>query len=301
MKKIEQPNINWNTDKIVSYTQFSMYSTCPKSWELAYARNLRTKEPSIHLLFGTSIHITIQEWLEAHYKGAEYPYIEKFQTHYKTEFQTTVEKLGKTFSDPDELMAFYQDGVEILTYIDQHMNEYFDATKYEYIGYEIPIFTSIHDRIPNVKLLAYLDLVFRNKRTGGYEIRDIKSSTRGWGDYQINDKSKLAQALLYKFYFSQVYGVDIDLIIVDFVILKRKLDQWDSDRVQIFVPPQFEDDCVQVAMEFNHFVTSVFNNDGSYNLDREYEAWSGRNGSNCRFCEFADKEDLCPIKRRLLS
>ena len=29
-------------DRKISYSQYAMYSTCPKHWEMAYVKNLRT-------------------------------------------------------------------------------------------------------------------------------------------------------------------------------------------------------------------------------------------------------------------
>ncbi|HCT53773.1 MAG TPA: hypothetical protein DF712_15080, partial [Balneola sp.] len=40
----------------ISWSQFSMYRTCPHRWELNYAKKLRKFIPSIHLIFGTAMH-----------------------------------------------------------------------------------------------------------------------------------------------------------------------------------------------------------------------------------------------------
>ena len=50
-------------ERKISYSQFSMYSQCPKHWELAYAKNLRTYSQSIHTIFGTAMHETLQHYL----------------------------------------------------------------------------------------------------------------------------------------------------------------------------------------------------------------------------------------------
>ena len=50
-------------DKRISYSQFAMYSTCPKHWELAYVKGLRTFSQSIHTIFGTAFHETLQNYL----------------------------------------------------------------------------------------------------------------------------------------------------------------------------------------------------------------------------------------------
>ena len=52
------------SDVKVSYSQFTMWANCPKKWKLTYMDGHKEDEPSIHLLFGTSMHETIQEWLK---------------------------------------------------------------------------------------------------------------------------------------------------------------------------------------------------------------------------------------------
>ena len=47
------------------------------------------------------------------------------------------------------------------------------------------------------------------------------------------------------------------------------------------------------------FVNSSFNNDGTYNEQREYPAIAGKGKKNCKYCEFANNEDLCPIAKRI--
>ena len=50
--------------KSVSYSQLSMYQECNYHWYLAYVRGLKSNEKSIHLLFGSSMHSTLQEYLK---------------------------------------------------------------------------------------------------------------------------------------------------------------------------------------------------------------------------------------------
>ena len=57
-------------DKRISYSQFAMYSSCPKHWELAYAKGLRTFSQSIHTIFGTAFHETLQTYISTMYKDS---------------------------------------------------------------------------------------------------------------------------------------------------------------------------------------------------------------------------------------
>ncbi len=291
-------------DTVVSYTQFSMYNVCPHHWELAYARKLRSREPNIYLLFGSAMHNTIQEWLEIKMTDDDKVVdLEKsLIAHMHSEFQKMIDKWGEPFSSPEEIEDFIDDGVAILKYLEKNFGKYFSPRKYEFIGCELPVILIPDHTKPTVKMTCYLDLVFREKATGFYVIKDIKTSTRGWNTYQKRDMTKIAQLVLYKKYFSKLYDIDMDKIRVDYFIVKRKINPqsvWDKERIQEFVPIQSRSVVAAVIKDFEAFVDTSFDNDGAPRLDIEYPAISGIKNKNCKFCEFADKEELCPKKQRL--
>ena len=47
-------------------------------------------------------------------------------------------------------------------------------------------------------------------------------------------------------------------------------------------------------MQFQEFIDTVFNEDGSFNLTADYSPNPGEKNKNCRFCEFKDRK-LCSI------
>jgi hypothetical protein len=47
------------------------------------------------------------------------------------------------------------------------------------------------------------------------------------------------------------------------------------------------------------FVENSFEKDGSYKENITYHAISGDRNKNCKYCEFKDREDLCPKKSRI--
>ena len=51
----------------ISYSQISMFSTCPHRWKLNYIDKLRVSESNIYLVFGTAMHEVIQTYLEVMY------------------------------------------------------------------------------------------------------------------------------------------------------------------------------------------------------------------------------------------
>ena len=57
-------------DVKVSYSQYTMYANCPHQWKLNYMDGNRSFDPSIHLVFGTAMHETLQSWLDALYNDS---------------------------------------------------------------------------------------------------------------------------------------------------------------------------------------------------------------------------------------
>ena len=70
----------------ISYSQLSMFSECPLRWKLNYIDDVTEREPSIHLLFGTAMHETLQEYMELMYnKGQQH--VDEFDA--QTDFSGT--------------------------------------------------------------------------------------------------------------------------------------------------------------------------------------------------------------------
>jgi hypothetical protein len=41
-----------------------MYANCPHKWKLTYPDGNKEFDPSLHLVFGTAMHETLQSWLD---------------------------------------------------------------------------------------------------------------------------------------------------------------------------------------------------------------------------------------------
>ena len=52
----------------ISYSQLSLYNECPKHWQLNYIDKVSIFEPSIHLIFGSAMHTTLQTYLKTMYR-----------------------------------------------------------------------------------------------------------------------------------------------------------------------------------------------------------------------------------------
>ena len=105
---------------------------------------------------------------------------------------------------------------------------------------------------------------------------------------------KRGQLLFYKKFISEKYDVPMDDIDVEFLIVKRLLwekSDFPQKYIQKFQPPSAK---VSINKTFNTvdvFIDECFNKDGSYKKDKEYAKSGVEN--KCKWCEFADKPDLC--------
>jgi len=294
-------------DKKISYSQFAMYSTCPKHWELGYVKGLRTFSQSIHTIFGTAFHETLQNYLTVMFeqsvtKANEIDINKYLADQMHSLYKEAVDKMGGThFSTQRELNEFYSDGVAILDWFKKKRGQYFSAKNEELLGIEVPIYHPVNDTNDVVMMLGYLDIVVRDKRDGKITIIDIKTSTMGWNKYQKADKTKTSQLVLYKKYFADQYGFDVEKIDIKYMIMKRKLIEgamFPQKRVTEFMPASGKPTRNKLASSIKSFVDLNFTSDGSY-IDKPHVAVAGKNNKNCKWCEFKDQLDLCPKANRI--
>ena len=294
-------------DKKISYSQFAMYSSCPKHWELAYVKGLRTFNQSIHTIFGTAFHETLQNYLTVMFeqsvvKANEIDINKYLADQMHSLYKEAVEKMdGNHFSTQRELNEFYSDGVAILDWFKKKRGQYFSAKNEELLGIEVPIYHPVNDTNDVVMMLGYLDIVVRDKRDGKVTIIDIKTSTMGWNKYQKSDKTKTSQLVLYKKYFAEQYGFDVEKIDIKYMIMKRKLIEgamFPQKRVTEFMPASGKPTRNKLASSIKSFVDLNFTPDGSY-INKEHVAVAGKNNKHCKWCEFKDQLDLCPKANRI--
>ncbi len=292
-KEIKEKKFN----KYVSFSQYSMYYKCPRSWKLAYVDQLRKKEANIHLVFGTSMHETIQEYLEMLYNQ---PHLDAESVDWKakllqimTELADKPENLidGNRCMDQATFDEFIEDGNQILDYFltDEVRRKYFSKTRHSLAGIETSIDLEVRK---NVGYIGFLDVVLFDKINQKYKIIDLKTSTRGWNKWQKSDESKTHQLLLYKVFYAKEFNVPLDKIEVEFIILKRKHDPDDpfsGDRIQRFVPPHGTMSAKTAWSSFNTFLNESFTKSGEYDLENPFPNTPGKNKKNCRWCEFASK------------
>lgn len=290
-------DIDYSYQKAISYSQYSMYKSCPHNWYLQYVKKHKKFENSIHLTFGTSIHEAIQHYMNIMYSisGAEADRIdlvsffkERMIENYK---EALLQNKEEHFVKPEVFKEFIEDGISILEYLKKKRSQYFSIKTDKLIGIEIPIAEKVVDNIPNVLMIGSLDLIFQDKNSKKYTIIDIKTSTSGWRDKEKKDQTKINQLLLYKHFYAKKLNVDPDMINVKFFIVKRKLFESKDfviKRIQEFVPAQGKIKMKQAISDLESFVKDAFSEDAKY-IDKEYP----KNLDNCKWCPFKDNNELC--------
>jgi CRISPR/Cas system-associated exonuclease Cas4 (RecB family) len=299
IRNFKPQEIDYSFQKGISFSQMSMYLSCPKKWALQYRDGQKIKSQSIHMTFGTAIHETIQNYLHTMYEenGAAADEID-LEEYFEDRLREAYSKDYKTnknihFSSPEEIREFYEDGLAILDFIKKRRHEYFNKRGWFLVGIEIPIVISPDKRYKNVLFNGFLDLVLYHEPTNSFSIYDIKTSSRGWGNKEKKDEVKQFQILLYKSFFSEQFGIPQENIDVRFFILKRKIweeSDFPQKRIQEFVPSYGKTKVKKAKTALSNFVEDIFNMDGTYK-DTVFEAIPSK--SNCKFCAYKDKKDIC--------
>ena len=293
ISKIKLHEVNHVTDKTVSYSQYSIWKTCQHQWYLNYAQNKRVFSPSIHAVFGTAIHETLQHYLNTVYSvsNAQADNIdldsflkECFTKCYKENLE---QNKNQHFSSPDELREFYDDGVEIIKAFKRNKVKWFGNRGWHLIGIEIPIMYPLENKA-NLYLKGFIDIVVYDESEDKYYIYDFKTSTRGWSEKEKKNQTKLQQILLYKKYFGKLYNIDIDKINVEFIIVKRKI--WSNPdftipRLQGVAPAAGKTKMKQAEEDFQEFLNECFTPDGNY-IFKEYPKTVS--DKSCKWCPYSN-------------
>lgn len=285
-------------NKHISYSQLSSFATCEKQWYLTYVKKLAPYQPSIHAVFGTAMHETLQSWLEVLYhdkvKSANEMNLDAllYENMIKAYKGQKAQNGHEHFTNQEEMNMFYLDGKHILNFLKKKRGGYF-STKHTYLaGVETLLYQELR---PGVMFKGLIDLVFYNEYLDEWTIMDIKTSTSGWSKYAKNDDKRKSQILLYKEFFSKQFNIPKDKINVEYFILKRKVPveaEFASmqRRVQEFKPGDGPRKMKQAVNLMENFVSKAVDMNGSY-IEKDYPT----NPSNdaCRFCAIKEMR-LCP-------
>ena len=285
--KMENKN-SWS----VSYSQYSLWLTCPLAWKLKYIDNEYSEPSNIHNIFGSAMHRSVQDWLKENVYGGKTDafirhsdlgeqlktfLVEEAKPHIKTEDGTYI------FSR-EELEEFYYQGKLILRYLQINYDKIFPIENTELVGIEYKLDIPLKE---NLNFRGYIDVI--TKTDGEYKLFDLKTSTNGWSQYKKTDKKTTDQLILYKKFFADQENISMEDIDVEYVILKRKLptdSPYNIPRVSPFSPSNGKPSVSKTLKTFNSFIDQAFDETG---LPTAKNSHATPNKSSCRFCAFKEK------------
>jgi hypothetical protein len=292
----------------ISYSQWSVFETCPQRWKLTYIDKLDTFTSSIDTCFGTAFHETIQEYLTTMYthsvkRADSVDFRAVLTSKLKTEYSAAVqENGGQHFSNATQLGEYLEDGVAILEWFSKRRKQYFSTKDWQLVGIEIELCTQASQSNTSVYWHGFIDIVLRHVPTNTFTIIDVKTSRAGWNKHQKADSLKAAQLVAYKNYFSTQFGVPKDNINVEFFIVKRKLieeSMFPQKRIQQFKPAAGSVTQKKVQRQIDAFVEYCFDSEGERIADKTYMARSGKGDKNCKYCPFKTDYVNCPKEGRI--
>lgn len=297
-KILEGVGVKEEGQKTVSYSQYSMYKECPYRWQLTYKEKLFPFTSNINSVFGTAMHETIQEWLRLlHDVSVKASEEFDFDTYLFDRLSATYNKEreeigGVHFIPKEELKEYYADGIKILDYLRRKRKVLFDYRHWELVAIELPLMVKIMDDW-NIFLNGFIDLLFYNKEEKLFRMPDIKTSTKGWNDYQKKDELKMDQVRLYKNYLAKHYGFEKDDISGEYFVVKRKVyedAEYPIPRHLVHIPAQGSSKIKLAVAGLESFVKDCFNPDGTFQEKAHPKTPSK---SACKFCPYNDKPELC--------
>jgi hypothetical protein len=272
---------------------------------LQYVKGYRDEKPNMHFVFGTAMHEALQHYLQTMFdstaKAADEINLNQFFKDKMVEEYNKYKKKHGHFATPEELQEFYFDGIAILDWFKKHKRGrklYFSPRKQELKGIEVPLILQPIKERPNIKYMGYVDLVIYDKRSEEYTIFDIKTSTKGWSKWEKGDIIKHNQLYLYKQYYSELFKVPLDKIKVEFYIVKRKVLDFDDEklqsphqayRVQNFKPVDNKKRLKQAKEDFTNFIRECYTPEGNP-VDKDFNK---KIDKPCDWCEFGKNRELC--------
>jgi hypothetical protein len=284
----------------------SIFRSCAYRWKLQYKDKIKKFNSSIHTVFGTAIHESIQYYLDCAYNKSfaeadrKIDLNEDFQERFINEYQKQYRaNNNQHFSSAEEMREFYEDGIAILSWFKKKRSRYFSKKRWFLVGCEIPVIVAPNKMLNNILYTGYLDIVLYNEDSDTFKIIDIKTSTKGWNKFDKKNEDKHFQLILYKKFFSEQYGIPLDNIDIEFFIVKRKVLSWDDDkimsphqayRVQTFSPPSGKVKLNRAKTAVMDFINSCFNSSGNI---KEIDYPKSPSKWNCTFCPYGDDKELC--------
>lgn len=278
--------------KTVSYSQFSLFSSCPFSWHKQYVEKIKIDSKSIDILFGSAFHETFQTYLDVYFnksiKEADDLDLDKLlNENMLNEFKKMSKDGNISFTTKDALSEYFRDGVEIFKFLKQNKEKYFDRNKFELVGIEVPLLVPI-DETKNLAIVSFLDVVLKERNGSEYIIIDIKTSFRGWKKNKKDDFTTKCQVLFYKKYFSKMFNIDEKNIKTKFFVVKRKIfvneaATFKPGRVQQISPASGSVSMKKFDEAFGKFI-KIFDDEGKIKSNLIFNKASSKKA--CEYCVY---------------
>lgn len=199
-----------NKDKIhISFSEFSKFQSCGHRHLLEKYLKLTEEPPSIHLIFGNSVHKAIELGIKNKSD------IEKRVAIFREDF--TKEMMDNMRDSPDykHMNQFLGEGENIIRYLSTEKI----LKKYDIIGIEYALYEPLYGVF---YFKGFIDLIVQDKKTKRFVIIDWKTSGEAW---DVSKKKKdnifMAQMRFYKFFFARKHQVPLDQIDCTYVVLNR--------------------------------------------------------------------------------
>jgi len=271
---------NIGTDKIhISFSEFSKFQQCQHKHLLEKYLGLITEPPSIHLIFGNSVHKAIEIGIKTKCDVTERV------TIFREDFSK--EMLDKMQGSPDfrSFGDFIEQGENIIRYL---ITEEILA-QYDIVGVEYPLYEHLYGPF---HFKGFIDLIVRDKITGRYVIIDWKTSGEEWNvPKKKKDNVFLSQMRFYKYFFSRKHNVDMEEIDCRYVVLNRlvnkNLPQMGFGKLQ-------EVNIYSNAIDIEESLRLLAESIKKIHIDNKFlkAKLTGQKG-NCFFCAHKNNIGLC--------
>lgn len=269
-----------NTGRIhISFSEFSKYKSCGHRHLIEKYLKLVEEPPSIHLIFGNSIHKAIELGIK------ELAPVDERVLIFREDFYKEMhDKLHDTpeMADFNDFMA---QGENIIRYLSTESI----IKKYEIIGVEFALYEQLYGPF---YFKGFIDLIVRDRKTGRYVIIDWKTSGEAW---DVNKKKKdqifMAQMRLYKYFYARKNNIPLDQIDCKYVVLNRlknkKYPEMGLGELQSVEIYSNQNDIKESILNVAEVIRKI-------HIENKFEkAKLNDQKKNCFFCPFKDNTFYC--------
>ena len=203
LKELNKGNIH------ISYSELSLYNQCGHKHLLEKYLKIIAPTTSIHLIFGNSIHSTLEMGLKENYD------LEKRIAYFKEMFLREMMNSLKDTPEYAQTQQFANQGENIL----RLMSTEKILEKYDLVGVEEVLYEKLFH---NFHFKGFIDLVLKEKNGDKYIIIDWKTSGEAWDvSKKKKDEIFMAQMRFYKYFYARKFNVPFDKIECKYVVLNR--------------------------------------------------------------------------------